>query len=208
MASRSWTLAFGVLLCALAGCYESAAIRTTDEPKPSHTPVPDVPADQKKFRTLAAMVPENGGSAGNEMGQWWFFKFSGPAGLVEKHKPAFDALIASVRLTGDKNDPVAWALPPGWVKAEDDDKKGMGRFATLKHGDKDSPAEITVSKAGGSTLMNVNRWRNQLGLDEVSGLQLESATTLREVNGRLVVLTDMAGPKEPPKTAGPMMMGQ
>jgi hypothetical protein len=205
MASRSWPLAFGVLLGTLAGCTEPEVIRVVDEPKPSPAAAPDVPADQKKFRTLAAMIPENSGPAGNEMGQWWFFKFTGPADVVEKHRPAFDALVASVTLTGDRHDPITWVVPQGWVQV--DEGKSQFTYAKLKVGDKDSPVEVTVSKAGGATLMNVNRWRKQLGLDEVTGLQLESATTLREVNGRLVVLTDMAGPKEPPK-GGPMMMGQ
>ena len=33
-------------------------------------------------------------------GQTWFFKMTGPADLVEKQKPAFEAFLKSVRFDG------------------------------------------------------------------------------------------------------------
>ena len=57
----------------------------------------------------------------------------------------------------------------------------------------DAAANISVSKAGGSLLMNVNRWRGQVGLggyDAEKDIEAEE-TTVGEKPG---LLTEMHGP--------------
>ena len=188
---------------AVTGCSEAEGIRTFDEPKPARPVPPQLPADQKKFRTIAAMIPQNAGEAGPDAyGQWWFFKLSGPVDVVTANEPAFRALVQSAQFTVGEN-PLIWDNPPGWVTGD----KREFLYASLKLGTKESPTEITVTKASGSVLMNVNRWRTQLGLDDVSASALDSVTSVRNVNNRIVVFVDVSGPKAPPPpgAAGPMM---
>jgi len=184
---------------ASTGCTEPESIRVVDEPKPARPVAPSLPPEQQKFRTLVAMIPHNAGEGAEAFGQWWFFKFSGPVDVVIANEPAFLALVQSAQLSRGET-PLIWDIPPGWVSGE----KVEGRYATLKL--KDGPAEITVNTAGGSVLSNVNRWRTQLGLEDVSASALESVTSVRSVNNRVVVFVDLTGPKAPPTgPAGPMM---
>ncbi len=52
---------------------------------------PERPGEERK-RILVVIVPHRG--------QTWFFKMMGPADLVEKQKPAFEAFLKSVRFDG------------------------------------------------------------------------------------------------------------
>lgn len=196
-----WVAVVSAISFAMVGCAEPESIRSVDEPKPTRPLPPELPAEQKKFRTLAAMLPQNAGHGADAYGQWWFFKFSGPVEVVSANEPAFHALVQSAQLSQGES-PLIWDNPPGWVSGD----KVEGRYATLKLGGNNSSTEITVNSAGGSVLMNVNRWRAQLGLEEVSASALESVIAVRSVNQRVVVFVDVTGPKAPPTgPAGPML---
>ena len=196
---------FAVLLAA-AGCSDPEGVRVLDEPKPARPGVPPVPADQKKFRTLAAMVPAD--SAKDDERRWWFLKMSGPAEVVGKYEADFDKLIGSLRVSPDPAAPIAWDLPAGWKR--EGDGKGM-RFATLKAPGGD--AEVSVTRFGGLVVSNVQRWWGQLWGKEregdVTAANLLDFARERMVNGRLIFTVDMAGPKDPnakgPNAGGPMM---
>lgn len=208
-AARSgWCIAlatFSIALLAMlgiSGCGEPESVRVHDEvaaPKPA---TPAIPAEQKRFRTLAAMVPSDDGRE-NGPG-WWFLKLTGPAATVNKYQADFDKLIDSILATPDEKNPITWTLPPGWTR-EDVPAGGM-RFATLK-----SPGgevEIPVTRFGGSELANVQRWWGELwGKDKVqefTAAMLPEYVQQRKVNGRLILRVDLSGPNEPPKR--PMMM--
>jgi hypothetical protein len=184
----------------VAGCAEPEAVRVLDEPKAERPPPREIPADQKTFRTLAAMVP---GDAMREAGpHWWFFKLSGPAALVAKYEDDFDKIFDTVRSTANPEDPITWELPPGW-KAE---KVETGfRHATLKPPAGD--AEVAVSRAGGHVLTNAQRWWGQLwGKDkepEITTANLPDYLAQRTARGRIVLRADMYGPNDP--NARPMM---
>jgi hypothetical protein len=183
----------GAVLLSAAGCSDPDQVRVLEETRfPRPAPAPP-PPDQQKFRTLAAMFPHDSD------GRWWFVKFSGPADVVGAHAETFRKLVESVRVSGDADHPITWDTPPGWVQ----EAGGPARYATLRLADRESGAEIAISSAGGTVLQNVNRWRGQLGLEDVSPSALDAVAPVRPVNGRVAIVVDMSGPQL--KAPGPMM---
>jgi hypothetical protein len=199
-----------VAALAVAGCSESESIRVLDEPKPSAGPTgPAIPAEQKQYRTLAAMVPAD--EVGQENGpRWWFFKMSGKADLVGRNEAAFNSIIQSVRTQAIEDNPIAWTLPQGWTREKGDNNGVVSRFATLKS--PDGQAEIAVTKFGGLVSMNVQRWWKQLWgkerANEITPANVFDYAKQRTINGRLVITVDFSGPKDPnakDPNGGPMM---
>ena len=100
--------------------------------------------------------------------RWWFFKLTGPTGVVEAVEPAVREWLGTVRFTG--GDPV-WELPAGWDRLG---PRSM-RFATLAvpvPGEPGAAAEVAVSALPdqGSGVFdeeplagNLDRWRGQVG---------------------------------------------
>jgi len=186
---------------AVAGCSDSESIRVLDESKTQPPAPPQIPADQKQYRTLAAMVPADSG--GKDIAHWWFFKLSGKAEVIAKYEADFDKLIATVHSSATAEEPITWELPAGWQRTEG----SAMRFATLKA--PSGEAEVAVSQAGGSVVFNAQRWWGQLwGEDktaETPPVNLESYVRRQVVKGRLILRVDMAGPKDP-NAKRPMMM--
>ena len=98
--------------------------------------------------------------------------------------------------TGDMDQPhpnVEWDTPPGWEKQP---PKPM-RIGSFLAKDKDGgTADISVSFFGGDAggvLANVNRWRKQVSLAEVTKNDLDSLTTAVDVEGGKAMLFDMSG---------------
>jgi hypothetical protein len=92
---------------------------------------------------------------------------------------------------------VKWTVPPGWTE----EKGGQARQASFKFGDRDPKLEMTVVKLpgdGGGLAANVNRWREQIGLDRAS--EAEVAATVRKVGEAQVV--DLIGPTRPAMGGG------
>jgi hypothetical protein len=183
-----------------AGCSDPEGVRVLDERKPAPPAGPTVPADQKQFRTLAAMVPAD---VEKDNPHWWFFKLSGPAAVVAKYEADFDKLVGSVRSVADETNPITWELPAGWTAEMA--KPGMMRYATLKA--PGGEAEVAVSQAGGWVISNVQRWWGQLwGKDkegDVTPVHLDALVRQQTVKGRLVLRVDLYGPNDP--NARPMM---
>lgn len=190
---------------AVAGCSESETIRVLDEPKTPPAATPTVPAEQKQYRTLAAMVP--GDSGGKETAYWWFFKMSGKAEAMAKYEADFDKIIATVHSSASETEPITWELPPGWKRTEGGGSGFAKRYATLTAPGGD--AEIAISQAGGSVLINVQRWWGQLwGGDkqsEITPIMLDTLVRQQIVKGRLILRVDLYGPKDP-NAKRPMMM--
>lgn len=193
-------LVWSVVLAA-AGCSEPEAIRVLEEPNSPPSSLRVIPADQKQYRTLVAMVPA-GGAVQDDEPHWWFFKMSGKSDTISRFEADFHTLIESVR-TNPEGEPVTWKLPNGWTR----EKGGSMRYATLKS--PDGQAEVSVSQAGGMLFLNVQRWWTQLwGKDkaaEVTAANVFDFAKQRMINGRIVFTVDMSGPKDP-NMGGPMMM--
>jgi len=122
----------------------------------------------------------------------WFYKLSGDAKLVEAQKPAFLAFLKSIRIQetaapAEAPPPAAgateeastpkWKVPAHWAPVA----AGMmqlAKFAVPPRGD--ATAEVTVSvfpTDTGGTLGNVNRWRQQIGLEPVTEAALPKQIT-------------------------------
>ncbi len=215
MAARPgrWIVLTAIL--AVCGCSEPDSIRVHDETPPPRPKGPTVSAEEKKFRTLAAMVPADSGDDQDERDpHWWFLKISGQTAVVSKYETDFNLLINSIRSESNPENPITWMLPSGWKReaaAESRDPFAPKRFATLKAPGGD--AEVSVSQAGGMVVMNVKRWWIQLWGQEhagdVSQTNVFDFAKQRLVNGRIIITVDLAGPKDPnakdPNGGGPMM---
>ncbi len=113
-------------------------------------------------------------------GMVWFFKMTGDSQLVAQTKPVFvdflksvqfvtgEAMPAAVPRVGLSNDKPSWSVPAGWQEIS------AGQFLVAKFvitGTGDAQATVNVSSstgAGGGLVANVNRWRKQLGLSELT----------------------------------------
>lgn len=152
------------LLCLVSallfGCSEQPQIQRALVPKP-----PKIVAED---RMLAAIVPA--GKKG------WFFKLQGKSAAVTVELPKFQALLQSLEVDGDK---VTWSKPAGW-----DEEPGSGmRAATFKIGQGDAKLECTVISLPADDpttddylLSNINRWRGQIGLGNLSKSDIARAS--------------------------------
>ena len=108
---------------------------------------------------------------------------TGDAALVAQQKPVFVRFLSSVQFATADNER-RWPVPVGWQEVPG------GQFLVAKFAIAGG-ASVNVSSSagnGGGLAANVNRWRKQLGLDEMAGDQIaKSVTTSGEVT--LVTLT-------------------
>jgi hypothetical protein len=194
-------IAFTAIL-AVVGCSEPDQVRVHDETPPPPPTTPKVSENQKQFRTLAAMVPADGG---NSAPTWWFIKLSGSTAIVNKYEADVDKLFNSLSAKEDNKSPIT-ELPTGWTQ-EDAPPGGM-RVATLKA--PGGEVEIAVTHFGGSVLANAARWWGELWSKEkgpeFTEEMLPEYVKQRNVKGRLILRVDMFGPNEPPKRPNPTMM--
>jgi hypothetical protein len=135
----------------------------------------------------------------------WFFKLSGDDATVSAQKPAFVEFLKSIRFNeavpGGASNPgsdnvassnsratppppsdagmpeLQWKIPDAWQKLP----AGQMQIAKFSVPEKDgAKAEVSVSvfpSDTGGTLANVNRWRRQIGLNEVDEAGLQSCVT-------------------------------
>jgi hypothetical protein len=97
----------------------------------------------------------------------WFLKINGPLARVDATEDQWLPFLEKV--TFEKGQPV-FDLPDGWSVGKD---KPM-RYKTLNIGDQKPPLELAISSLGPNQdlVLNVNRWRGQLGLDGISKSEL------------------------------------
>ena len=116
----------------------------------------------------------------------WFYRFSGDAEVVTAQKPVFLTFLKSVRLkevaaaapeAGADTSGFKWEVPKGW-KALAAGQMQVAKFVVPERGA--AKAEVSVSIFPGETgtmLANVNRWRRQIGLGDVSQAELPTVAT-------------------------------
>lgn len=170
--------ALALALLALAGCQKDAITSYS---------VPRTDPNEPRLRMLAVVVPADKDTS-------WFIKYSGAIPLVARHEDEFDRFLATFEFPeGD----IKWKLPEGWIK------KGATQFrhATIVLPDQ---SEITISKASGSVLKNVNRWRGQVGLDPIKAADLDATLKKLPLAGGKAVRLDLSGPG--PKPGGGMAL--
>ncbi|MGO8838401.1 MAG: hypothetical protein ACLQAH_05480 [Limisphaerales bacterium] len=151
----------------------------------------------------------------------WFFKMTGDASLVEQQKPAFVALLKSLKFSPAPAQtelppahpaignmgmgaapasaaPVSsegkpnWQVPAGWQEVSG------GQFLVAKFNitGPTGAAAVNVSNStgeGGGLVGNVNRWRGQLGLPTLADADVEKSITPLDGAGGKASLVDMSG---------------
>jgi hypothetical protein len=162
--------------------------------------------NQQKARILVAMADREGAT--------WFFKVSGEESLVGEQKRAFIEFLKSIQFDASGAHQVAhaehshdsfdgarsesslakptWDVPANWQEQPPSQMVFAAFGVTAEAG----TATITVSTFPGDvggTLANVNRWRRQLGLDDIQGQDLPKETTSLDVLGGRATLVDITG---------------
>jgi hypothetical protein len=139
----------------------------------------------------------------------WFFKMIGPAAVVGPQHDAFVAFLSSVSPTaasapreapGDtlhvqasQGVSLLWTAPEGWRSLKGNSIR-RGSF------DAGNGAEVAITAFPGDvggTLANVNRWRDQAGLEPVDNDSLGRVTTALEANGLHITVFDGSDGKQP-----------
>jgi len=172
------------------------------------------PGSGEKSRILVAVLRREGTA--------WFFKMNGDDELVAQQKPAFVDFLKSLSFEaaaggpelppshppvgdagtlaaqpmpshGPRQEKPNWQVPTGWREIPG------GAFLVAKFsvgGSQNLPTAVNVSMSpgeGGGLLMNVNRWRGQLGLGQVSDAELTPQLTTVDTAGGKAMFIDMTG---------------
>ncbi|MEP6673041.1 MAG: hypothetical protein ABJF10_28025 [Chthoniobacter sp.] len=147
--------------------------------------------DGQTLQIITAFVHRDDGS--------WFYKLQGSAEAVASQKEAFLNFLKTVKIKPGTAETAAAApapsptppppaseptlglhmmTPEGWQE-QPAGQMQVAKFSVAKEGGKADVSVSVFSSDTGGTLANVNRWRRQLGLEDVdeAGLQ-ECATTL------------------------------
>lgn len=180
-------------------------------------------ASGDKTRILAAILRKDGVA--------WFFKATGDDELVARNRKPFMGFLESIQfgqrsaLPADHpsvgNQSVEgsgaaassasgrpeWEIPKGWQEIPG------GQFLVAKFtvsGDQATAVNVSTSAGdGGGLAGNVNRWRKQIGLADLSPADLEKSVTELETPHGKISLVDMSGTDvrtgQPVRTVGAML---
>ncbi len=104
----------------------------------------------------------------------WYFKFSGPVGVLKKSEGVFAEFLRSVRIAGSRKSAPAPAPsgvkkinvtpPAGWTPSEGSSMRAASFSIAGPDGTTADVSVVPIPGDSGSTLDNVNRWRSQLKL--------------------------------------------
>ncbi|HAY78205.1 MAG TPA: hypothetical protein DCY79_00200 [Planctomycetaceae bacterium] len=90
-------------------------------------------------------------------------------------------------------EPITYDVPAGWQKGQ---ASSLGHDAYVVSGS-DGAAKITVTRLGPSPILdNVNRWRGQVGLANLTPAELEDQVEEIVANGKPVQFTQSVGERE------------
>lgn len=121
-------------------------------------------------------------------GESWFFKMSGPQSVVDTQKPVFDTFIQSLEFTdanaarAQESEPtttseslaLAFDTPEGWTESSG----SSFRIASFQiELDGFEPGDFSITRFpgdAGGIYANVNRWRQQIGLQRWSENQVDT----------------------------------
>lgn len=118
-------------------------------------------------------------------GESWFFKMSGPQEIVSRQIAAFEELVNSLKFLDSEPEPkasvskptdgkLAFDVPSGWTESKGSSMR-LASYEILKDGFPTADFSITSfpGEAGGLSA-NVNRWRQQVGLQQWSDGQVKA----------------------------------
>ncbi len=117
---------------------------------------------------------------------------SAPVSLPPSHPPIGDAAVMQTAAAGGQDRP-DWQVPASWKEAN------AGGFLVAKYivtGSDNTRADVNVSMsagAGGGIVGNVNRWRGQLGLDQLAETELNKLLSPLDTPAGKAVSVEMTG---------------
>ena len=168
----------------MSGCQKKGPITQIEPPEKVKIEVKTLPSDQLKERIVGMAIPAGTHPA------WWFVKMRGPVAEVEKALPALNSFLNSIEFDNKKTNPISWQAPADW----NEKPKASFLLALFQVGPPHDNVDCSLSFAGGDLFDNINRWRNQIGLDKASSTQIESTIVFRKVGDRTGFFIDIAGP--------------
>ncbi len=201
---RQWT-AMATLVLLVGGCGEQDEIRRYRAPRvadldlesrstDSETPAAHSPLDRDSpQRMLGAIIPIEGFA--------WFFRIHGAPDRLQPHLEPFKQWLSTIRFEDDKP---SWKLPKGWKMLP---PSGM-RFATILPEPSDERLQLTViplpieGDPKAAILANINRWRDQVGLDAIELEQLTETSESIAVGDLTATFVDLV--RDAPATADPV----
>ncbi len=135
-------------------------------------------AESKPARMLVALVEQ-----GDRV---WFIKLVGDESPVSERADVFRKFIESIEFEGGRP---KWTLPERWLE-----KPGSGmRFATINVGQPGLDVSVISLPAPQEILANVNRWRKQLQLEDISQAELAENVEEIELGGAKATYVNIAG---------------
>lgn len=174
-----------LLLTLFTSCSKQEEITSYTVPKKATSPhsieAGSTAAPAKEVRMLAAILP---GTPQN-----WFFKMTGTPDQVKGEFKTFVEFLKSITMKEGKP---AWKLPENWTQ---EPGRSM-RFATLNVKDSDPAVELSVIPLPASDsletdlLSNINRWRGQVGLSDITAKEIKAAAETPALDTELFSIKD------------------
>ena len=99
-----------------------------------------------------------------------------------------------------------WTVPKDWQEGK---ASSMRRASFVAKGEDGQTAEIAVTVFPGSVgglVMNLSRWRGQIGLGPVAPVEVSAMTSNLDVNGIKTTVVDFAGDTPPAGKTHPQRM--
>jgi hypothetical protein len=147
--------------------------------------------DAQPMRMLGAIFPAGGFT--------WFLKATAPQAVVETHRAAFVELCRSVRFAAPPTPaprpgpprPTWSAVPDGW-KPDAQPRPMSVASLTISNAAQEASFTITPLPGPPNLLANINRWRQQIGLDPVQNLDKLAPQTM-QIAGAAGSYVDLVG---------------
>ena len=188
--ARRLTVAFALMAIATMGCKPTPGVsRYTAPHEASESDIPvDPPEDPSAGERIVGIIAPDPIAKD----QWWFFKMRGRPGAVGKRVKDLESFAASLKLpAGDEKLPT-YDLPKGWEVT-----RARAEFVlfSIRTGHPYTPNNLDVSRVGGTLAMNVNRWREQVGLKELPEADVPaSIKSIKLADGNPAYSVDLTGP--------------
>lgn len=173
-----------LIACLLSAGCQQEGITTYEVARVESKPKP---ASSGPVRLLAAIFQQGDAT--------WFFKLMGPVQDVNPVEKEYEQFLQTVQFKKPgENPPLTFTQPATWQQGPTSDL----RFATFLPAPQTNPKlELTIIKLGkdsGSMLANINRWREQVGLEPLPETDLPKAIKKSTINGAEAILADFTGP--------------
>lgn len=163
-------------LFVVVGCAPQPQITVMTVPKSP----PSQKGDERKVRTLAALLPNGKGGA-------WTVKVMGPFQAVTDLEKEFDQFLSTLRI--DASGTLVYAAPANWKPGPSNPR----RIVTFLAGE--SSQQVYISSVDSIlVLQNINRWRGEVGLDPITDDQLKSQIREFPFGDEKATRVDLIGP--------------